>query len=270
VGQEPKVLQEITSWAKEFATTPVLIKLTPNIGDITEPGAAAVRGGADGLSLINTIKSLVGVNIDTFAPFPSVAGKSTNGGYCGPAVKPIALHMVGALARDPETRGIPISGIGGISDWRDAVEFILMGATSVQVCTAVMHHGYKIVQDMIEGLENYMDEKGFKSIDQMVGRAVPNFVEWGELDLNYKLIAKIDPNLCIGCQKCYVACWDGAHQCIHLQADSRVPTVDEHECVGCNLCQIVCPVPGCITMAEERVGPPESWNERVARLNAQS
>jgi len=265
VGQEPKVLTEITRWAMDYASVPVIIKLTPNVGDILIPGMAAQAGGASAVSLINTIKSLMGVDIDTFSPYPMVAGKSTNGGYCGPAVKPIAQHMVGALGRHPDFT-IPISGIGGISNWRDAVEFILLGAGSVQVCTAVMHHGFRIVEDMIEGLENYMDDKGFKSVAEMVGKALPNFVEWGDLDMNYKVLAKIDSDLCIGCQKCYIACLDGAHQCIHNDTGTIVPRVDEEECVGCNLCALVCPVPGCITMAESRLGPPENWNQRVARL----
>jgi dihydropyrimidine dehydrogenase (NAD+) subunit PreA len=290
VGQEPKVLEEITRWAKEFARTPVLIKLTPNIGDILEPGYAAVDGGADGLSLINTIKSLIGVDLERLVPLPRVADASTNGGYCGPAVKPIALHMVAALARDEKTRKVPISGIGGISNWRDAAEFIALGSTSVQVCTAVMHYGYRIVEDMIEGLSNYLDSHGMKSVRELRGKAVPGFREWGELDLSYKLVAKIDPKKCIGCQLCVTACHDGAHQCIftgpedrqrpphaHAQgmakapkplplgeiAGDRVPWVDEPECVGCNLCQLVCPVPGCITMEEIPNGPRETWNDRV-------
>jgi dihydropyrimidine dehydrogenase (NAD+) subunit PreA len=291
VGQEPKLLEEITSWTKEFARTPVLVKLTPNVGDITEPGAAAKRGGADGLSLINTIKSLIGVDLDRLVPLPRVANASTNGGYCGPAVKPIALHMVAALARDEATRGIPISGIGGIGTWRDAAEFIALGATSVQVCTAVMHYGYRIVEDMIEGLSEYLDAHGMKSVRELTGRAVPAYREWGELDLAYKLVAKIDSRTCIGCQLCVTACNDGAHQCIftgpedrarppHAHAHGlaiapkplivgaiagdRVPWVDEPECVGCNLCQLVCPVPGCITMEESRTGAPDTWNDRVA------
>lgn len=299
VGQEPEVLREITSWAKEFAKTPVLVKLTPNIGDILEPGLAAVKGGADGLSLINTIKSIIGVDLDRLTPMPRVGSRGTNGGYCGPAVKPIALHMVGALARDPGVT-IPISGIGGISNWRDAAEFIALGATSVQVCTAVMHHGYRIVEDMIEGLSNYLDDQGMKSVNELRGRAVQAFTEWCELDLNYKVVAKINTSTCIGCQKCYIACLDGAHQCIHtaagpcrgwhgepdhgqnarLQASppvihdhdafaakegGRVPIVDEAECIGCNLCALVCPVDGCITMEEIATGrTSQSWNERVS------
>jgi dihydropyrimidine dehydrogenase (NAD+) subunit PreA len=291
VGQEPKLLQEITSWAKEFAKTPVLVKLTPNTGDITEPGLAAVRGGADGVSLINTIKSIIGVDLERMVPYPRVGKTSTNGGFCGPAVKPIALHMVAALAAEKGFK-IPISGIGGISTWRDAAEFIALGSTSVQVCTAVMHYGFRIVEDLIEGLSSFLDAQGMKSVNELRGRAVPSFVDWGDLDLNYKVVAKIDPKTCIGCQLCVTACWDGAHQCIftgkedrarppHAHAHGRakapspqilgaiagdrVPWVDEPECVGCNLCALVCPVPGCITMAEVP-GPgtgTETWNDRV-------
>ena len=299
VGQEPKVLTEITSWAKEFATIPVLIKLTPNVGDILDPGLAAVAGGADGLALINTIKSIIGVNLDDLSLRPTVGAESTNGGYCGPAVKPIALHMVGALARD-ERINIPISGIGGISDWRDAAEFIALGSTTVQVCTAVMHYGFRVVEDMLDGLSNYLDEQGMPSVNDLIGKAVPGFKEWGELDLNYNVVAKINADTCIGCQLCYVACLDGAHQCIHThqgpcvafhgESDHGmnprievlapvnhdpngnalyVPSVDEVECIGCNLCALVCPVPGCVTMVPVDSGKGrESWNDRMAKGEA--
>jgi dihydropyrimidine dehydrogenase (NAD+) subunit PreA len=267
VGQEPKVNAEITSWAVEYSTVPVLVKLTPNVANIVPHGLAAKKGGAHGVSLINTIKSIIGVDIDTFVPQPFVDGRSTNGGYCGAAVRPIALHMVGALAREPGF-GLPISGIGGITNWRDAVEFMLLGSSSVQVCTEVMLRGYRIVEDMIEGLTDYMERKGFTKLDDFIGKAVPSFTEWGELDLNYETVAKIDADKCIGCQLCVVACDDGAHQCIHTtphpSGKARVPVVDEAECVGCNLCQIVCPVPGCITMARVDNGfAPASWNDHV-------
>lgn len=264
VGQDPRANEIITSWAREFSTVPVLVKLTPNVDDIVPHGLAAQKGGAHGVSLINTIKSIIGVDIDRFVPQPRVGGFSTNGGYCGPAVKPIALHMTGALARDPEFR-IPISGIGGISDWRDAVEFLLLGASSVQVCTAVMLYGYRIVEDMIEGLTEYMRTHEFQTLDQLVGKAVPAFTEWGDLDLNYETVAKIDPDKCIGCNLCRVACMDGAHQCIHPNpSGGHVPYVDESECVGCNLCQIVCPVPDCIEMVAVDNGfGPATWNEHV-------
>jgi dihydropyrimidine dehydrogenase (NAD+) subunit PreA len=265
VGQEPKVNAEITSWAVEYSTVPVLVKLTPNVANIVPHGLAAQKGGAHGVSLINTIKSIIGVDIDTFVPQPLVDGRSTNGGYCGAAVRPIALHMVGALAREPEFR-LPISGIGGITNWRDAVEFMLLGSSSVQVCTEVMLRGYRIVEDMIEGLTDYMASKGFDKLDDFIGKAVPNFTEWGELDLNFESVAKIDADKCIGCHLCVVACDDGAHQCIHPVAGARAPAVDESECVGCNLCQIVCPVPGCISMEKVDNGfARTSWNDHVAQ-----
>lgn len=264
VGQEPSVNQEITSWAVEASSVPVLVKLTPNVSNIVPHGLAAKRGGAHGVSLINTIKSIIGVDIDRFVPEPRVANASTNGGYCGAAVKPIALHMVAALARE-KSFGLPISGIGGICNWRDAVEFILLGSSSVQVCTEVMLRGYKVVEDMNEGLAEYMRSHGFTKVEQMVGKAIPGFSEWGDLDLNYETVAKIDADKCIGCQLCVAACHDGAHQCIHPNPNgSRVPVVDESECVGCNLCQIVCPAPGCISMVQVNNGfPPTSWNEAV-------
>jgi len=263
VGQEPTVNERITGWAVKYSTVPVLVKLTPNVGNIVPHGMAAKRGGAHGVSLINTIKSIIGVDIDRFVPLPRVGGLSTNGGYCGAAVKPIALHMVAALAREREF-GLPISGIGGVSNWRDAVEFILLGSSTVQVATEVMLRGYGIVEDMTDGLQQYMRTHGFERIDQMVGKAIPTYSEWGHLDMNYETVAKIDADKCIGCQLCVAACHDGAHQCIHPQEGTRVPHVDESECVGCNLCQIVCPVPGCIDLVPVENGhPPASWNQHV-------
>ena len=263
VGQEPTVNERITGWAVKYSTVPVLVKLTPNVGNIVPHGMAAKRGGAHGVSLINTIKSIIGVDIDRFVPLPRVGNMSTNGGYCGAAVKPIALHMVAALAREREF-GLPISGIGGVSNWRDAVEFILLGSSTVQVATEVMLRGYGIVEDMTDGLQQYMRTHGFERIDQMVGKAIPTYSEWGHLDMNYETVAKIDADKCIGCQLCVAACHDGAHQCIHPQEGTRVPHVDESECVGCNLCQIVCPVPGCIDLVQVENGhAPASWNQHV-------
>lgn len=265
VGQEPKVNERITGWVKEYAKVPVLVKLTPNVGDIRPHGLAAKRGGADGVSLINTIKSIIGVDLDTFVPRPVVGNQSSNGGYCGAAVRPIALHMCAALAREKEF-GLPISGIGGITDWKDAVEFMLLGSSSVQVCTEVMLRGYRIVDDMIEGLQEWMKAHNFEKLDDFVGKSVKHYSEWGDLDLNYEVVAKINADACIGCQLCMVACHDGAHQCIHPNPDKtiRVPMVDESECVGCNLCQIVCPVSGCITMEQVNNGfNPATWNEHL-------
>jgi dihydropyrimidine dehydrogenase (NAD+) subunit PreA len=269
VGQEPKVLQTIVEWVKEVAKVPVITKLTPNISDITRPARVARAGGSDAISLINTIQSIVGVDIDQFVPYPIVDGKSTNGGYCGPAVKPIALNMVKNCAQHPEVN-LPISGIGGVENWRDAVEFILLGATSVQVCTAVMHFGFGIIRDLKSGLERYMDEKGFKTIEDFRGKALPNVKHWEDLNLKYKVTASIDESKCIGCQLCYTACEDGAHQAIALSTDpaNRIPSIIDENCVGCNLCSLVCPVEGCITM-ERRDDATQhlTWGERTAAGN---
>lgn len=264
VGQEPALNERITGWVMKYSTIPVLVKLTPNVDDIVPHGFAAKKGGASGVSLINTIKSIIGVDLDRMVLEPRVGNLSSNGGYCGAAVKPIALHMLAALAREPDF-GLPISGIGGVTNWRDAVEFLALGASSVQVCTEVMLRGYRIVEDMIEGLTTFMADKGMEKLDDLVGKAVPSYSEWGDLDLNYETIAKIDADKCIGCHLCVVACHDGAHQCIHPQGNTFVPLVDESECVGCNLCQIVCPVPDCISMVKVDNGfSPATWNEHMA------
>jgi dihydropyrimidine dehydrogenase (NAD+) subunit PreA len=288
VGQVPEYTELITSWVKEIARTPVLVKLTPNVSDIRAAARAAARGGADAVSAINTINSITGVDLDTFVPRPNVNGSTSHGGYCGPAVKPIALNMVQQIAGDAGWK-LPVSGIGGVSGWRDAAEFILLGSSTVQVCTAAMHYGFRIVEDMIDGLANWMLEKGFHSLDDFRGRSLPTVVEWKNLDLNYRIVARINESKCIGCELCYAACWDGAHQCIHMDRApapaagiamtpipkldaarpaatplARVPRVDEDECVGCNLCALVCPVEDCITM--DRVDserPFESWAMRT-------
>ena len=213
VGQVPDYTCMITEWVKEVATIPVMVKLTPNVGDIAAIGRAAVRGGADAISLINTINSIMGVDLEHARP---QAG--------GPRPRqPRRLLRAGRQAdraqhgrRDRRRSAIkvPISGIGGIQAWQDAVEFLLLGAGSVQVCTAVMHYGFRIVEHLKSGLEGWMREKGYRSISEFVGLSVPRIKSWGELDLNYKIVARIDQDKCIHCGLCYIACEDGCHQSI--------------------------------------------------------
>ncbi len=300
VGQVPEYCERITAWVKEVSNIPVLVKLTPNVTDIVPMGRAAKDGGADGISLINTINSIMGVDIDTFSPKPSVDGLGSHGGYCGPAVKPIALNMVAALACDPGN-GLPLSGIGGIKSWQDCVEFILLGAMSLQVCTAVMHKGFGVVKAMTRGLEDYMAKKGFNTLADFSGKATGRIKKWGDLNLNYKVVANIHEEKCIHCGICYASCEDGCYQAIDwtkmpkeeyvakfgeakkARADQNAPamalsstetapakaappvdvfTIKTDTCVGCNMCALACPVEGCITMDEVPTGkPPMTWNQ---------
>jgi dihydropyrimidine dehydrogenase (NAD+) subunit PreA len=257
VGQDPEIARMVVEWVMEKATIPVITKLTPNVHSVVPTGKAVVEAGTHALSLINTIQSVTGVDLDTLVPNPYVAGKSVYGGFCGPAVKPIALKMLTSIAQNPVTAKVPISGIGGVSNWRDAAEFMLLGATSVQVCTAAMKYGFRIVEDMCEGLNNWMDEKGYTTIYDFIGKSVPAITHWEDLDINYHHVAKIDQDKCIHCGLCYIACEDTSHQSIQLDYGSPYNTysIKEEECVGCNLCQLVCPVNGCITMEEKRVAP---------------
>jgi|694.fasta_scaffold00289_28 dihydropyrimidine dehydrogenase (NAD+) subunit PreA len=301
VGQVPEYTEMITSWVKEVARTPVLVKLTPNITDVRSVGRAARRGGADGISLINTINSIIGLNLDTLEPIPHVDGRGSHGGYCGPAVKPIALNMVHAVASDSQI-ALPVSGIGGIQAWQDAVEHILLGASSVQVCTAAMHYGFRIVEQMISGLEHWMSSKGFDRLEDFVGASVPRIGDWSDLNLGYKVVARINPSKCIHCGLCYAACEDGAHQSIKQQSTPvtqyleshrdlharrlehsgksqfmagmgddqiNVYSVDETTCVGCNLCSFVCPVAGCIDMVSVASEIPDmTWRQYQQKLSA--
>ncbi len=287
VGQVPEYCEQITSWVMEVSKIPVIVKLTPNITNIVVPARAAVAAKANALSLINTVNSIIGVDLDTLQLTPSIGGKGGHGGYAGPAVKPIALNMLAALGTDPIVAGsrLPISGMGGIATWKDAAEFLLLGASSLQVCTAVMHYGFRIVEDLCDGLSNWMDSKGFATMDEVIGKSIHRVSDFKDFDLSFRAVARIDQSKCIKCDICYVACNDTAHQCIDLiDASGKVvpphsydvrsngkqtaietrPTVlvREADCVGCRLCYNVCPVDHCITMVEEPSGRTSiTWDE---------
>jgi dihydropyrimidine dehydrogenase (NAD+) subunit PreA len=279
VGQVPEYCSMITGWVADVATIPVIVKLTPNVTDVTVPARAALEGRADALSLINTINSIVGVDLDSFRIRPDIGGKGSHGGYAGQAVKPIALHMLSAVAglSEVQTRRVPISGMGGIETWRDAAEFLLLGATSLQVCTAVMHYGFRIIGDLTDGLSRWLDDKGAASVREIIGASLPRISSFGDLDLAHHAVARIDPSTCIQCNLCYVACDEAAHQCIDMIVDgARVepptaagaakaqPVVREDDCVGCNLCSLVCPIDDCITMVSVPSGrDPVTWNQLV-------
>jgi dihydropyrimidine dehydrogenase (NAD+) subunit PreA len=287
IGQVPEYCEQITRWVMEVATIPVIVKLTPNITNVVLPARAALAAGATALSLINTINSIVGIDLKTLEITPSIGGKGGHGGYAGPAVKPIALNMLAALGTNQaiSNSGLPISGMGGISNWKDAAEFLLLGASSLQVCTAVMHYGFRIIEDLCDGLSKWMDERSFHTIADVTGRSLQGVSEFQHLDLSYRAVARINQNKCIQCDLCYAACNDAAHQCIDLvspqgavvaplsysvQSNGRHeatetrpwPVVREEDCVGCRLCYNVCPVDDCIEMIELPSGRDKvTWSE---------
>lgn len=279
VGQVPEYCEMITGWVTAAASIPVIVKLTPNVTNIVPPAHAAIAGRANGVSLINTINSIAGVDLESFELRPNVGGKGSHGGYAGPAVRPIALHLLSQISSDPKFQeaGLPISGMGGIETWRDAAEFLLLGATSLQVCTAVMHYGFRLIEELTDGLSNWLDEKGAKSINEVIGASVPRISHFGDFDLAFKSVALIDESKCIKCNLCFVACDEGAHQCIDLTVDgARIdpavyagdvkpqPEVRQEDCVGCDLCSLVCPVENCITMVEvPPTRPSVTWNHLV-------
>jgi dihydropyrimidine dehydrogenase (NAD+) subunit PreA len=269
VGQVPEYIQQAAAWCKKFARVPVIVKLTPNITNILPAAKAAKDGGADAVSLINTLNSIMRVDYDSLTIYPSTDGMGSHGGYCGPAVKPIALHMVAEIARSRETKGLPISGIGGITDWRDAVDFLALGAGTVQVCTAAMVYGFKIIDDLVDGLGNYLDSKGFASVCEIVGKAVPSVTDWQYLNLNHVDKAFIDQDLCIQCGRCHIVCEDTSHQAITATRNgARHFEVIDAECVGCNLCVSVCPVVDCITMRPMTSGVDPRTNRPITSVKA--
>jgi dihydropyrimidine dehydrogenase (NAD+) subunit PreA len=244
-GQDPVIAGDITRWAKEVATLPVMVKLTPNVTDIVEIGHTCEEAGAEAISAINTVSVLMGVDLDRLEPLPSVDGSTAFGGYSGPAVKPIGLRCIAQLAKGTN---LPLSGIGGVAGWEEAAEYILAGASTVQVCTAVMLRGYKIVEKMKHGLSDYLDEKGFGSVAEMRGYVLPKISAHEALDFAHKVVASIDEALCTKCGLCHTACLDGGWQAIEMQSREVYPRIRADRCDGCSLCTHVCPVEGCITL----------------------
>ena len=253
IGEDPgKMLaQSVTAtemtarWVKEATRNiPVSIKITPHVTDIVKVADAVKKSGADALTASNSLQALMGIDIRTFVPYPQLGGKSTYSGLTGPAIKPITLRTIAEISRHVD---IPILGTGGASTWGDAVEFMAVGAGCVEFCTVVMHHGFRVIDDLKSGMSHYLDEMGFNSVTDIVGKALPHLVGHDDLP-RMKVRSRIEPATCIACQLCYQACRDGGHMAIDQQP-SRIPVVSEERCVGCGLCQYVCPVDGCITMS---------------------
>jgi len=254
VGQAVHLLESFTEVVKKSVKIPVMAKMTPNITDITEPAVFAKKGGADAIAAINTIRAISEIGLEDFIPKPNVFGVGAMSGFSGPAVKPIALHFIADLAKCQDL-GLPISGSGGIETWVDALEYLLVGASNVQVATGIIHYGYRIVADLIEGLSDYMTARGIASVRDLVGKALPNLQETDHFDLNRQGVATYDLDRCIGCGQCLIVCNDAGGQALEWNARKRRPKLIEQKCLSCMICSFVCPVPGLIGFKEM----PKGW-----------
>jgi len=250
VGQNPELVKKYCVATRKGTHLPILAKMTPNLGNMEIPAIASIEGGADGIAAINTIKSITKIDLDDFAPYPKINGKSSVSGYSGNAVKPIALRFINDLSKCKELKSIPISGMGGIENWEDAVEFLLLGASNLQITTAIMLYGYRIINDLISGLSCYMEEHEFNHVNEIVGLALNNIVSAEKLDRNYIIYPKFLNKDCVGCGRCYISCFDGGHQAIKWDHENREPLLIKGKCVGCHLCSNVCPV-NAITYGEK-------------------
>lgn len=261
VGQAFHLLEKFTETVKKSVTIPVIAKMTPNITDMTEPALYAKNGGADAISAINTVAGISGIGLDDWVPKPNIFGLSSPSGTSGPAVKPIGLRFISDMAKCREL-DLPLSGIGGIETWIDALEYLLLGATTVQVTTGIMHYGYRIVEDMIEGLSDYMAARGIARVSDLTGKALPNLQNTDRFDLNRQGIARYDLDVCVGCGQCYIVCNDAGGQAIDWDDQNRRPNLLEDKCLSCMLCQFVCPVSGLIIFKEM----PRQWQRKETRV----
>ncbi len=249
VGTNPELVKKYCEAVTSVTDIPFIAKMTPNITTMEIPARAALEGGAAGVSCINTVKSITNIDFENMTAMPVVDGKSSISGYSGAAVKPIALRFCANLLQDEIVGKRDLSGIGGIETWKDAAEFLALGCKTIQVTTAIMQYGYRIVEDMISGLSHFMDERGYDNLDQFIGCALPNIIPAEDLNRDFRLLPKFDDKKCVGCGRCYVSCYDAAHQAIDWNEKKRRPELNDN-CVGCHLCLNVCPVQGCITPGE--------------------
>ncbi len=242
VGENPGLVQNYVRATLKGTRLPILAKMTSNTGNMEIPAIAAVEAGASGIAAINTVKSLMNIHPVTFSSDPDVNGKTSVGGYSGKAVKPIALRFIQSMKSNAKLSNIPISGMGGISTWRDAMEYLAVGCENVQVTTAVMLYGYRIIEDLVDGLRCYLAHNGYTNLSEMIGKALPHVVPGEDLDRGSLQFPKFDRERCIGCGRCVLSCYDGGHQALRQDPETRKPLLDTNRCVGCHLCLAVCPV----------------------------
>lgn len=244
IGGSVPLIREVLSWLRDEIRIAIMVKMPALVENLPEKVRVAKENGADAVSAINTVNSLSGVDVYSFTPYPQVYGDSAYSGLSGAAIKPIGLRCVAQIASNVD---VPVSGIGGVATWEDAVQYFLVGASTVQVCSAVMQYGYRIIRDLTQGLRDYMSEMKFNRVQDVVGLALPHIKKHNALSRDYRVTSKIDPRTCLGCGLCYVACKDSGYGAIKMPRN-RKPKVDRETCDGCGLCSQICPVPGCISM----------------------
>lgn len=267
VGTKPELVKHYCEIVTANTNIPVIAKMTPNITNMEIPAIAAVEGGATGLAAINTIKSISHIDHELNVGMPVVNGKSSVSGYSGAAVKPIALRFISDMKHDPKLVDIPVTGMGGIETWEDALDFILLGCANLQVTTAVMQYGYRIVEDLISGLSFYMETHGIDKLEDLVGKALPSIIGADQLDRSFMIYPEFDEDKCVGCGRCYVSCFDGGHQAIVFNGEDRKPELLEDKCVGCHLCLNVCPVMNCITPGKVVMKPNREEHEIIMKTH---
>lgn len=242
VGEKPEVVKRFCQAARKGTSLPLIAKMTVNATHMELPSIAAIEGGADSISAINTIRCITGIDLDSLVGYPNIHGKSAPGGYSGNAVKPIALRFIQELSMCDKLKGVPLSGMGGIETWRDAIEFILMGATTIQATTSIMQYGYRVIDDLISGTESYLESKNIDRVSELIGKGLPNMLRPDELVRGKDVLPIFHPETCIGCGRCLLSCRDGGHQAIDWDAKNRLPIPLYDKCVGCHLCTSICPV----------------------------
>ena len=250
IGQDKELVERFSIAARKGTKKPILAKMTPNVQDMLPYALAAKKGGCDGIAAINTIMSITGINIDTLTPEPSIKGSSSLGGYSGRAVKPIALRFISEVSESKDMKDMHISAMGGIETWKDGLEFILLGASSLQVTTAIMQYGYRIIEDLVNGLKNYMQLRNISNLKQLIGGSIGNIVELNQLERDTILFPKFNSDTCIGCGRCHISCYDGGHQAIQFDKETRRPKLLANKCVGCHLCKLVCPTSSITTLTK--------------------
>ena len=239
----PELSADIVKTVKQVSDIPVWVKLSANVPSISYLAKLCLGAGADGITAINTIRGFAGIDIETGLPKLDIAGKSSYGGFSGGIIKPFAMRSVAEIAASCRCF---ISATGGVNGWQDAVEFMMLGASTIQVCTKVMFEGYGVIDSMLDGLRQYMERHNYSTVEEIIGKASGKISGFEALNREAGVYPEVDGSSCVKCGKCFVSCRDAGYQAIEYSG-GEVPVIASKSCTGCGLCAIACPV-GCIAL----------------------